>query len=163
MEYFVIGADGNKYGPASVQTLQLWIQEGRIGAQSMLEEGATGRRIQASTVPGLFAATVTPQPQAAPAPQYGAYPRQSNQSSSPYVQQESSGPLVGIIVRSAAAVLLFFVFKGLGLFVGGYALYYAIQLKSNGSKYGTVAIVIAGCAFGAVALGWFLRLQGAGI
>jgi hypothetical protein len=54
MQYYVVGPDGNKYGPADVPTLKAWIAENRIGPDSMLEDFNTGQRMPASQVPGLI-------------------------------------------------------------------------------------------------------------
>ena len=59
MQYYVIGPDGNKYGPADVPTLKQWVAENRINAQSMLEDFNTGQRVQAGSVPGLFETSTT--------------------------------------------------------------------------------------------------------
>lgn len=57
MAFYVVGPDGNKYGPADVPTLQQWVGEGRVTSNTLLEEEGTGRQGYASTVPGLsFAA-----------------------------------------------------------------------------------------------------------
>lgn len=52
-KYFVIGSDGSKYGPASIQELNQWAAEGRVLASTQLEEAETGRRMMASFVPGF--------------------------------------------------------------------------------------------------------------
>ncbi|MEA2553871.1 MAG: hypothetical protein QOJ65_2047 [Fimbriimonadaceae bacterium] len=66
MQFFVIGPDGGKYGPADVETLKQWAVENRLGPQTMLEDFNTGQRMPASAVQGLFegqgAATATAQP-----------------------------------------------------------------------------------------------------
>ena len=54
MEYYVIGPDGSKYGPADVQTLKRWVVEHRIVPQTALEEFSTGKRINALQIEGLF-------------------------------------------------------------------------------------------------------------
>ena len=38
MRYFVIGANGELYGPADIATLNQWIAEGRLTPTSMLQE-----------------------------------------------------------------------------------------------------------------------------
>jgi len=52
MEYYVIGPDGSKYGPASIDVLNGWIAEGRIVPQTMLATGA-GSNLMAMDVQGL--------------------------------------------------------------------------------------------------------------
>ncbi len=56
MQYFVISPTGQKYGPADVQTLNSWAQEGRIVSTTMLEDASTGEVIPATQVPGLVIA-----------------------------------------------------------------------------------------------------------
>lgn len=72
MQYFVLWPDGQKFGPADVPTLQQWILEGRLTADSELESVIDGSRCKVSDVPGLSvgapaapaapAAPVTPDP-----------------------------------------------------------------------------------------------------
>jgi hypothetical protein len=54
MQYFVIGDQGQKYGPADVTTLNQWAQEGRLQPYTILEDSRTAARIQASAVPGIM-------------------------------------------------------------------------------------------------------------
>lgn len=51
---------GQKWGPADVETLNLWLAEGRITPQSTLEDSETRERIMASQVPGLNMGAVAP-------------------------------------------------------------------------------------------------------
>ena len=60
MQYFVISPTGQKYGPADVQTLNTWAQEGRIASTSMFEDAASGQIIPADQVPGLLIVPATP-------------------------------------------------------------------------------------------------------
>ena len=53
MRYFVIGDDGQKYGPADVATLQTWIAEGRLLPTQQLEDESSGLRQAAAAVNGL--------------------------------------------------------------------------------------------------------------
>ncbi len=64
MRYFVIGDDGQKYGPADVATLNSWITEGRLLPTQQLEDESSGLRIAASAVQGL----TFPVPSAQPVP-----------------------------------------------------------------------------------------------
>jgi hypothetical protein len=168
MEYMVIGPDGAEYGPANVDTLRSWVGEGRLTSDSQLKNFATGQIMAANTVPGLFA---TMPPQAAPAaaapyahvpPPTGsaAYPRTTGNGGH-FDSIESSGVFWGIVARCAAALVLFFVFHGIGMVFAVYAMVYAFQLKSAGSKYGVIALVLASITLAAVAIGWIMRLQGA--
>jgi len=54
--YFVQGHDGQRYGPADVDTLIAWVMEGRIVAATVLIERGTDRPIAADSLPALSAA-----------------------------------------------------------------------------------------------------------
>lgn len=89
MEYFVIGPDGRKYGPASVDTLNAWAREGRLLPNSELEDSVSGTRLSASSVPGLIFGVAQP----GPAPQPGPEPQQPyGQAQGPYAQQQPQNP-----------------------------------------------------------------------
>jgi hypothetical protein len=154
VDYFVIGADGKEYGPTTVDQIRTWTQEGRVTPQTMLKSFATGQTIPASSVNGLFPTTAPPA-----APVFAPPPGQRPQASYA-ANDDSPGVLVGVIIRSALGIVLFFFLHGIGLFVTGYGLYYAIQAQASGNKYGKIALVIAGLAFAAVGIGWILRMQG---
>ncbi|MBX3115646.1 MAG: NINE protein [Fimbriimonadaceae bacterium] len=49
--YSVIASDGNQYGPVDLSTIQQWIQEGRIVADTVILDGVTGNRGPASQFP----------------------------------------------------------------------------------------------------------------
>lgn len=51
--YMVVGADGLEYGPVDLQTLQAWVQQGRIGQQTVLKEMPSLYPTAAGNVPGL--------------------------------------------------------------------------------------------------------------
>lgn len=70
----MIATDGQRYGPADIQTLQSWIQQGRILHQTVLEEEMGGARIAASAVGALQFGS--PNPTAAPLTQ--SYTSQSS-------------------------------------------------------------------------------------
>jgi len=53
VRYFVIGDDGQKYGPADLATLNSWIGEQRLLPTQQLEEETSGVRMAASAVQGL--------------------------------------------------------------------------------------------------------------
>ncbi len=53
MRYYVIATDGQRYGPADIQTLQTWIGQGRIIHQTVLEEETGGARMAAGAVGAL--------------------------------------------------------------------------------------------------------------
>lgn len=53
VRWYVIGRDGQKYGPADLPTLQMWASENRVRPDTMLEEEGTGAQVLAQSVAGL--------------------------------------------------------------------------------------------------------------
>lgn len=51
--YFVLWPDGQKFGPADLQTLQHWVVENRVGPATLLENAQTGHHIRAGDLPAL--------------------------------------------------------------------------------------------------------------
>ncbi len=74
MTYYVVSADGQKYGPGDVVTLNQWAQQGRVLPTTVLEDAATGARFAASQVPGMVFAPAPGSDYAQP-PTYQQYPR----------------------------------------------------------------------------------------
>lgn len=96
--YWVIGADGQAYGPADDATLAQWAREGRLTAQSALQDAATNQRIYAGQVPTLASALgggtggVAGQP-GHQQPQGYHQPAASYQQSAGYQQQQTAVPI----------------------------------------------------------------------
>ncbi|HVP13440.1 MAG TPA: TM2 domain-containing protein [Phycisphaerae bacterium] len=55
MYYFVIGADGGRYGPADIDTLVQWTKEGRLIGSTRLIERGTDREIRADSITAVAA------------------------------------------------------------------------------------------------------------
>lgn len=83
MRYFVIAPGGQKYGPADVALLNQWALEGRLTAESEVENEITGERLLAGRVPGFAApgATMSQGPMGYP---QGPQPSPYQQQASPY-------------------------------------------------------------------------------
>jgi len=85
MNYWVIAVDGNKYGPADLNTLMQWAKENRLQPDTELEVIETGQRLRARDVAGLpFAQPAAPSPIVQPA--------QPQQPANPYVPQDPLAP-----------------------------------------------------------------------
>lgn len=65
MQYYVM-VDGQRYGPADVATLNAWAQEGRLSPTTEVEDGTTGARLSAASIPGIMFPTSAPSPGAGP-------------------------------------------------------------------------------------------------
>lgn len=90
MQYFVIGADGQKYGPVDLETLNSWAAEGRVNGATQIESAENGARGLASQVPGIIlpqaAAPVYTPPASTPPsaqPMQSAYVRPNQYGSQP--------------------------------------------------------------------------------
>ncbi|AIE87824.1 DUF4339 domain-containing protein [Fimbriimonas ginsengisoli] len=161
MEYFVIGADGKEYGPATLDQLRQWAQEGRVMPHTMLKNFNTGQVAAASTISGIFpdtAGTVPPPGQGAnwnqpPSP----YPRQAVG----YAVDDGNKDIWGAIIRSVLALVFFFAFHGIGLIFAAYGVYYAIQANSKGHRHGKTALAISIVTLVVIGIGWLLRAKAA--
>jgi hypothetical protein len=61
MRYFVISPDGQRFGPADLDTLNQWSREGRIGPPTLLQAETGGATFAASLLDGLsFPAAAIP-------------------------------------------------------------------------------------------------------
>lgn len=114
MNYFVVAADGQKYGPADLNALNEWIVQGRLYPGSFLEEEATGRRYPASSVPGLRFAPTPPPPGTA-----GGYPRGYPASAPMMREQHEHGKVLGAFALGIGAILV-------AIFIGFFSLFLAI-------------------------------------
>ena len=50
MQFYVLNASGEKYGPATLEQLYIWAREGRLVAATLVEETETGRCVPAEQV-----------------------------------------------------------------------------------------------------------------
>jgi len=53
--YFVVASDGQRYGPADIDTLVLWVGEGRVVASTTLIERGTDRQLRADAIDAVAA------------------------------------------------------------------------------------------------------------
>lgn len=51
--YYVLWPDGQRFGPADIQTLQRWVVENRVGPATLLEDAASGRHVRATDIAAL--------------------------------------------------------------------------------------------------------------
>lgn len=55
MEYKIIGGDGREYGPASLDELKSWVQDGRVGKDTLVWHSDTGAWTPALRLPEIEA------------------------------------------------------------------------------------------------------------
>lgn len=100
MKYYVVWPDGQKFGPADLETLNQWAAEGRIKPDTQLENADTGAQMPAASLEGLNlaqepetpAGTGTSEPSQ---PTTGAGTTQGESSWSPVQEQQPSQPTSG--------------------------------------------------------------------
>lgn len=159
----MIGADGQEYGPAGVDALREWAQQNRVLPTTILKNAATGERVAASAVPGIFPQAAGPAqapqqdwsrpPSASPYPRGPQYPPATGAGSG-----EGIGYLGWAIGRSIIALVFFFVLHGIGLIIAGYGVYYAIQSHQNGQRFSVASMAISIVTFVIIGIGWLLRM-----
>jgi len=114
MNYFVIGPNGELYGPADIATLNQWILQGRLLPTTMIQEELGGARFAASMLRELNFARPGERPgYAIPQPTYGVDP-------------------------GAQEVKLAWIYGSLGLLCcslcSPIGIYYAVQARKKGSR-----------------------------
>lgn len=149
----VTGADGNEYGPADFATLVEWARDDRVRPSSKVRELATGREMTAAEIPGLFVPAAM-SPQASPYFRPG-YQEPLPDSSRPLMV--NTGALAWAFIDSALAILMAFVFGGLGIFFAIFAIVNAFRAKVEGHRLAPVAIACAFLATALVILAWVIR------
>lgn len=163
MQYMVTGVDGKEYGPTDIATLKTWATEGRLARHSMLRDFLSGQTMRADSLPELFPPQAAPMgnvpPAAAPYPRAGGEYRPVGNSVGAG-GDFGGGAFAGVLIRAGLGILLFFVMHGIGLLVASSGLITAVQLKSNGSKYGVPALIVSVIAVVVIGIGWALRLSG---
>jgi len=138
MRYFVIGANGELFGPADIPTLNQWITEGRLMPTSMLQEELGGARFAASMLPQLaFSAS---------------YPRGGVPS--PYAADNGASEIKNAWIYG---IIGFFCF---GIVLGPVGLAYALKAKQKGHPQAVGAVVLCSIVTVFAILGIILFLTG---
>ena len=144
MRYFVIGDDGQKYGPADVPTLQSWIGEGRLLPTQQVEEDPSGIRSAARMVPGLVFPIENLPPTSAPQNSPYANPGPMNQGYTRPMQAQPAGD------DGQQDVTLAYVFGVLGLFccfLEPLALFFAYRAVKKGHPGANTARIVVWVLF----------------
>jgi len=162
VEYFVIGPDGQEYGPAALDTLQQWVTEKRILPNTMLKSAASGLTVAASTVEQLFPKSGAPPVYQTPT-DWSQPPTAGNPRPGVDTQQMSfddgKRDVVRAIAYAAIALALFAFTRGGGLFIGAYGVFAAFRARSKGHRLSNVAIAISIVAFVLVGIGFYMRMN----
>jgi len=153
--YWVVGQDGQKYGPADVPTLSSWATENRLTPTTQLEGEMSGQRVMASAVAGIMfpaamgaaaATSVTPaaspygstESSAAGQSSYAQYPRDFGSSDPDAGKTET---IVSFVLSGIGLVCCCFGWIGAPLPIGAVVL--AILGKKKGYATAKTALTIA--------------------
>lgn len=101
MEYYVIGPDGAKYGPASIDVLNTWIDEGRLIPMTRVET-EDGLSLLAADVDGLLFPDVPQYYGQGPAPSY-SFPSQVQPTTD--AKGDGSNVAIACVLGSIALII----------------------------------------------------------
>ena len=143
-EFIVIGADGKEYGPVGFSTLQQWVNDNRVNANSVLKDPQSGATMLASTLPSLFPPAVASSidhgvPPQQPTVSYSQYPRVGNQMGNSSNRFYRFG-LSGVIFRCVMAIIIASVWHGIGFISAIYAAYYTFRAKKMDHEHANIMI-----------------------
>jgi hypothetical protein len=143
MRYFVLGEQGQKYGPADLDTLNSWIAEGRLLPTTMLEDEASGVRSAASAVSGLRFPVVPP-PAAVPSgPVYNPAATGGVPYSPPtYKSDEGIGPVLLAFGMFALSLVLTFTIGAFGIYSALVGVGAGWKAKDDRPALGWIATVL---------------------
>lgn len=164
MQFHVVLPDGSRFGPATMDTLNQWIAEGRVLPGTTLENTRTGQLLLAKDLPGLMwnAPTQTPYP-----PQNSPYTQPYGAPSQPSPYNPSQYPSQGTTKDADNLATWSFVLSIAGLVCGCcvpialVALSLGYTARSRGSLQGGAAVGFAWLAV-IVSGAWWL-MQGFGL
>lgn len=141
MSYIVVAPDGTRSSAETVAVLRSLQLDGRMLPGSQVVVASTGRVLSDVELDGLLSGS---------GPVLDATPRP--------LRAESAWPIVSVTLWSIAALVWFFVFRGWGFIIAAFTLWDAIRLKSARSKWGNLALAIAGATALVIAWGWYDRV-----
>ncbi|HJP82632.1 MAG TPA: hypothetical protein VJ835_03930 [Fimbriimonadaceae bacterium] len=138
MRYFVIGANGELFGPADIPTLNQWIAEGRVLPTTMVQEELGGARFAASMLTGLAFSAQYPRAQ--------SFGNQYVQDGATEMKNAWTYGIIGLFC--------------FGIILGPVGLFYAIKAKQLGHPQAIGGIILCGIVTALSVLGMFLILSG---
>jgi len=159
MEFYVIGADGKEYGPATIDTLREWAVQGRLLPNTQLKNYTTGQVTPASAIAGIFPAGAGAAAVPPPAGQWSAPPSPYQRPAQPAASSGGDDVFTRSLVYSGISLVFVFVLGGLGLITGIFSLVYAVKAQQSGHKHGVIAIAVAAVAATCAIVGLIIRTQ----
>ncbi|HVT11621.1 MAG TPA: hypothetical protein VHE55_05095 [Fimbriimonadaceae bacterium] len=180
MRYYVVTQSGS-FGPADIGQIEQWSREGRVAPSTILEEEGSGRRILASSLPGLTFTTFQHAPQSGPLATPFSEPNLPQplppqpippQMVSNYLRPGAEPPLFlpdasdgkreltySFLFALLSPVIALFMIYGVAMAIGG--MYCASLAIRRGQKLGILSIFLNLAAFALAlflhfGLGWVL-------
>ena len=137
--YKIFGADGKEYGPVSLEQLRQWVAQGRVNAQTRVQQAGAGEWKPAAELPELGFAT------AAGTAGAGSPPAVAGQA----VAQQK-GLAVTSFVLGLLSMLCFGVLTGIPAIICGHIAH--TRARKSPGQYGGAGLAIAGFALGYVSV-----------
>src|SRR5262249_36191125 len=135
--YKITGADGKEYGPASLEQIKEWIAQGRINAQSRIQQVGSVEWKAASEYPEL-AAFFGPATISGPAPA----------PSVPAAGKQKQGLAITSFVLGVPSLICFGLLAGIPAIILGHIAY--SRARRTPGQYGGSGFAIAGFVMGYV-------------
>jgi hypothetical protein len=125
VRYYVHAVDGQIYGPFDVQSLNQWVQEGRIVPTTVLQPETSQMRMAASTVAGIMWAT-----------------NQTYQAYTPQVIDDGVSELRAAWVCFGVSILLFCLPRGFHIASGIFGIILGLRAYRKGHTMGLLAMLL---------------------
>jgi hypothetical protein len=142
--YKITGADGNEYGPVSLEQLKRWVAEGRVNAQTRLRDAGAGDWMTAGDFPELSGLFGAPGGEAQP----GSPPSIGSAAQSAAKKQ---GLAIASLVLGICSIALCLTFlTGIPAIICGHIAHSRTRRSPN--QYGGAGLAIAGFVMGYVSI-----------
>ncbi len=150
MNYFVVAPDGQKYGPVDLAGLNEWAQRNRVLPSTIVEDGATGTRMQASTIQGIIFPPTMAGGLLPPSP-YASYPRMDVRA------DNGSGDMTLVWMMSVLTLGGSLCCPIISIVTGIVAITMAVSAKKKGHPQAQTGFVVA-IVCTVLGVGWYVGL-----
>jgi len=150
--YKILASDGKEYGPVSLEQLRQWIAEGRVNAETRVQESGAPDWKTAAEFPEIAALLAAPPPPI-------AGPARVSAPVSPLlpVARPSKGlAITSFVLGLASFVLCLSIFTGIPAIVCGHIA--RGRARRSPDQYGGVAFAVAGLILGYLSILYTIML-----
>jgi GYF domain 2 len=155
MNYKIIGGDRKEYGPASVEELRRWAEEGRLNSQSLARADEPGSEWEPmASIPEL-AELFVGQPTPPPLPGAAAAPIDPRALAAQLLARPQTIAIGSCLARAGSLLG-----RNFGLLVGACLLVWLLSLAEFVPLVGLLYHIIAGPLFGGLYLLYLKRIRG---